>query len=243
VRIDWRKRSCIALLVALCVAALAGCCHSVVVHVGAPYDRYDHNRSRGVIADGVRGGQPTGLVDEVYSPWGEPSFPGVRFEEDGSGDDGLDPGRLVPIFSGVPLPLSGAPVRGGRSDRDDLIDFLAAGPDAQDGIEPARMPGDTRGTAARYQPVLSLLESVDLLRVGRTGIAEVDAYRDLQWADDLIDSRYRGRAFADIQAFRFEDFWFVLYRLPEKQSCSRLVVLPIKTRGQNRDKKTPTGDQ
>jgi hypothetical protein len=59
------------------------------------------------------------------------------------------------------------------------------------------------------------------------------------FADEVVDSRYRLRAFADVLAFRFEKFWFILYQLPGNDHYSRLVVVPKRGKAQDFPAKKP----
>ena len=118
----------------------------LVLHMGPPHERYDHNRTRRIVSLAIRQGQPTKVIEEVYTPGGHDAFPSARYEPSVTASDGLPVAGVVPIFTGVPLPLSTTASDGGRSDHDDLIDFLAEGPDAQRGIAPGDTMGDIRET-------------------------------------------------------------------------------------------------
>src|SRR5262249_43563126 len=139
--------------------ALVGCYHQppLVLHMGPPQDRYDHNRTRLIVSPAVREGRPTKVIEEAYTPGGHTAFPSVRYEPVVAAADGVPVAGMVPVFTGVPLPLSNTASDGGHSDRDDLIDFLAEGPDAQRGIAPGDTMGDIRETEMRYQALLELL--------------------------------------------------------------------------------------
>jgi hypothetical protein len=67
----------------------------------------------------------------------------------------------------------------GRSDRDDLIDFLAEGPDAQRGIAPGDTMGNIREIAARYQTLLDLLASSQLLQGGASSVQQWASAHDV----------------------------------------------------------------
>jgi hypothetical protein len=223
------------------VFLVAGCA-AKVVHVGSPYDRYDHNRTRAILASVTAGSAETVSrvpVDEVYRPSGSEYFPKAQYSENGSAPDALPAANVVPLFTGVPLPLTAASVQDGRSDRDDLIDFLAEGPYAQAGVQPGETTGDIRSAQIAYSPVLEFLGSREQLSGGRTQVIRQLSNLNVDFADAVMDSRYRLRAFADVLAFRFEKFWFILYQLPGSNRYSRLVVAPEKGKAQDFPAKKP----
>lgn len=217
-------------------------CTTVVVHMGSPYDRYDHNRTRAIITSITTGSSESVtkvLGDEVYRPSGTEYFLRAKYTENDSSTDTLPAANVVPMFTGVPLPLSAVPVKGGRSDRDDLIDFLAEGPYAQVGIQPGDTMGDTKSARIAYAAVLDFLGSREHLSGGRDQVVRRLSSLKTFFADKVVDSRYRLRAFADVLAFRFEKFWFILYQLPRYDHYSRLVVVPERGRDQNPPTKKP----
>jgi hypothetical protein len=224
------------LSLSLAITLLGAGCSPAVVMIGSPYDRYDHNRTQKFVVSPSPDQRSTGILivaDEVYSPFGSEYYPSVRDKEDGPRADDLPEANIVPIFTGIPLPLSSAPLGEGRSDRDDLIDFLAEGPLAQTGVQPSNTMGDRRSTEEKYRPILDFLGSGDQLSGERKQI--IDGLTSLKAgiADKIIDARYRLRSFADVLAFHFEKFWFVLYKLPGQSSYSRLVVAPAQVKVQD----------
>jgi len=92
----------------------------------------------------------------------------------------------------------------GRSDRDDLIDFLAEGPYAQAGVERGETMGDTKSAQMAYAPVLEFLGSRERLSEGRAQVVRRLSGLNIVFADEVVDARYRLRAFADVLAFRYE---------------------------------------
>jgi len=239
-RIDRMKISLFA-AVPIALFLVVGCT-TVVVHTGSPYDRYDHNRTRAVLTPAARGSLETVtrvVDDEVYRPSGSKWFLRAQYAENDSSTDNLPPANVVPLFTGVPLPLSAVVVKDGRSDRDDLIDFLAEGPYAEVGVQPGETMGDTKSAQIAYAPVLNFLGSREHLSEGRAGVVRRLSSLSVVFADEVVDSRYRLRAFADVLAFRFEKFWFILYQLPSHDTYSRLVVVPERGKAQNFPAKKP----
>jgi hypothetical protein len=217
-------------------------CTTVVVHMGSPYDRYDHNRTRAILMTATTGSAETVtrvLGDEVYRPSGSEYFLRAQYAENDSSTDTLPAANVVPLFTGVSLPLSGVPVKDGRSDREDLIDFLAEEPYAQVGVQPGETTGDTKSVQIAYASVLNFLGSGEHLSGGRAQVVRRLSSLNVVFADDVMDSRYRLRAFADVLAFRFEKFWFILYQLPRNDRYSRLVVVPERGKAQDFPAKKP----
>src|SRR4030095_26903 len=52
----------------------------LVLHMGPPQDRYDHNRTRRIVSPALREGRPTRVIEEVYTPGGHEAFPSARYE-------------------------------------------------------------------------------------------------------------------------------------------------------------------
>jgi hypothetical protein len=224
------------------VLFLVAGCTTIVVPMGSPYDRYDHNRTRVILTPVTTGSEETitrVLGDEAYRPSGSEYFPTAKYAESDTSTDTLPAANVVPVFTGVSLPLSTVPVKGGRSDRDDLIDFLAEGPYAQVGVQPGETMGDSKSTQIAYASVLDFLGSREHLSGGRTQVVRRLSSIKVVFADDVMDSRYRLRAFADVLAFRFEKFWFILYQLPGNDHYSRLVVVPKRGKAQDFPAKKP----
>jgi hypothetical protein len=210
--------------------------------MGSPYDRYDHNRTRAIITSITTGSAEaiTKVVgDETYRPSGSEYFLRAQYAENDNSVDTLPAANVVPLFTGVSLPLSSVPVKGGRSDPDDLIDFLAEGPYAQVGVQPGETMGDTKSTQIAYASVLDFLGSRERLSGGRVQVVRRLSGINVVFADEVVDSRYRLRAFADVLAFRFEKFWFILYQLPGNDHYSRLVVVPERGKAQDFPAKKP----
>jgi len=232
------------ILIALLAVALSGCSTSLpTVHVGAPYDRYDHNRLRPIVIQAMPAGVAPPIDDRTYAPTGG-GFPKASYPSGVPAADGLAVANVVPIFTGVPLPLSSTPADGAPSDREDLVNYLAAGPLAQDGVTPRGMPGDTKEAAVRYQVLLDLLASPDLVGDDTAHIERWAAARRISTSKRVLDSRYRMRAFKTngVLALYCDGFWFVIYQMPRGKGFSRLVVVPISTPGQDFDEKTPAGN-
>jgi hypothetical protein len=236
-----RIRTSLFAAVSIVLILVAGC-STVVVHIGSPYDRYDHNRTRAIITPVTAGlAEPAARVpgDETYRPSGSEYFPRAQYAESDGSTDTLPAANVVPIFTGVPLPLSAVPVKAGRSDRDDLIDYLAEGPTAQVGVQPGDTMGDTKSTRIAYTAVLDFLGSGEDLSGGREQVVRRLSGLNIVFADLVVDSRYRLRPFGDVLAFRFEKFWFILYQLPRSDHYSRLVVVPDRGKAQNSQAKKP----
>ena len=217
-------------------------CTTIAVHVGSPYDRYDHNRTRAILTPVTPGSEEmvtTLLGDDAYRPSGSEYFPRAKYAESDSSTDTLPAANVVPVFTGVSLPLSAVPVKDGRSDRDDLIDFLAEEPYAQVGVQPGETMGDTKSTQIAYASVLEFLGSRERLSGGRVQVVRRLSGINVVFADEVVDSRYRLRAFADVLAFRFEKFWFIIYQLPGNVHYSRLVVVPERGKAQDFPAKKP----
>lgn len=220
--------------------AIAGCCHRppAVIHMAWPHDRYDHNRAQLIVSPALHEGHPTSVTDEVYTPAGRLGFPPVALASGSPSPDGVPVAGLVPIFTGVPLPLSS---EGKPSDRADLIDFLAEGPDAQRGVERGDMQGGTKETERQFKALLDLLASPSQLGGGAQTIQRWAAARGITSTQAVVDSRYRPSAFADRIAVYCDHFWFVLYQLPKQDHFTRLVVVPVHTTRQDFEAKRPVG--
>lgn len=228
--------------------ALVSCGGGADVHVQAPVARYDHNRSRPLCV--VMSDEPAPCVPAVAAPdvsgppvaqapklrFGAESYApqsrapyDVQYAQGAAGEDGLPPAQLVPIYTGVALPLSAAPIPGCAlcvSDRSDLTDYLASGPGVLAGVDAPDTQGDTTSTAAKARPVLDLLSRNDVTSLSRKQLVETFSRLGVEWAGHVFDSRYPAAAIVDVCAFRWDAFWFVLYRFPEKKGFSRLVVVP-----------------
>lgn len=228
---------------------IACCTHQPTVHMGAPHDRYDHNRT--VIVNEWAyhkwngGDEPQEMIleldrltmDDVYRPYGHQSAPRSAMEA-----DGLPAANLIPIYTGVLLPLSAEVKDGERSDRDDLIDFLGTGPVAHKGVEPP----DTMGalpeeTAATYKAMLDLLAAADTLS-SRDAVQKWAKEKGVEWTFSIIDARYLETSFTDRIALGFGDFWFVLYSPVDRVPYTRLVVVPKKL-GEELEKKPVKGGE
>ena len=239
-----------------CVFAVAlaiiptGCC-STTLFIGAPQLRYDHNRTQALKTwayNERHDGPPTELTlaagpsDEVYRPASYRAFP--RAASNGATNGDLLPAAsLVPVFTGVPLPLSHSPPTDTNavSDRDDLLDFLADGILSQAGVERGGALENIAALAEKaYTPMLDLLESATQLK-SREAVLAWASTHCVNHTFNVVDSRYRARAFADIVGLHYRDFWFVLYRLPKAAGYSRLVVVPGPFGGQDFDAKTLNG--
>jgi hypothetical protein len=163
-----------------------------------------------------------------YAPQARRLFEVAYAHPDSSGD-GLPTATLVPVYPGLPLPLSAAPVEGCDaclSDRQDLIDYLATGTGAQAGVEPPDAQGDTAAAARELAPLLDALSRADWLAAPATGLRAALTGLKVTWADGVLDARYAPAAFASVLAFEHQGFWFVLYQFPEQAAYSRLVVIP-----------------
>ncbi len=228
--------------VSIVLFLVVGCCTTVGVHVGSPYDRDDHNRTRAIItsiATGSTEAVTRVLGDETYRPSGSEYLLKAQYAEIDNSTDSLPAANVVPLFTGVSLPLSTVPVKSGRSDRDDLVDFLAEGPYAQVGVQPGETMGDTKSTQIAYAPILDFLGSRENLSGGNAQVVRQLSGLNVVFADEVVDSRYRLRAFAHVLAFRFEKFWFILYQLPRNDRYSRLVVVPERGKAQDFPAKKP----
>ncbi|HEX5050777.1 MAG TPA: hypothetical protein VFZ65_03295 [Planctomycetota bacterium] len=246
-----KKRSWLLVAWFACTAlAPPACCgpaHDPVV-IGAAQDRYDHNRQTRVLEwsyqvrseDGSP--QPRTLNagrlarDEAYTPFALPSVPSART---GEAADALPAAHLVPVFTGVPLPL---PPTGGdpTGTRADLVDFLGTGPAAKAGVERPELQGALPDeTARRYGAMLELLGSATLLANRAAVLAWAEAHGVVH-SFDVADSRYQASSFADRVALREGAFWFVLFQLPAANGpplgYSRLVVVPAGPLRQSPDK-------
>jgi hypothetical protein len=87
--------------------------------------------------------------------------------------------------------------------------------------------------------VLDFLGAREHLSGGRDQVVRRLSSLNVVFADDVMDSRYRLRAFAGVLAFRFEKFWFILYQLPRNDHYSRLVVVPERGKAQDFPAKKP----
>jgi hypothetical protein len=143
---------------------MAGCAQRIVA-VGSPYERYDHNRTREIVVpysdDKIVARR---ITDEAYTPYGTDLFPKAGYEDQPAPDpDGLPVANVVPVFTGTTLPLSSLLLPEGQSDRGDVIDFLAAGPYAKTGVQPAELTGDAQQAEILYAPIPAFLSSKEQL--------------------------------------------------------------------------------
>jgi len=203
------------------------CCTPPDVIVGPPYDRYDHNRTRELVVE-IYSGESLKLIlmDENYAPQGTAGLFKVQRQERNLPLDNLPAANILPVFTGVPLPLDNWAPPGNRSDLGDLIDFLATGRNAHAGVEPRSAQGDLTDTENQYKPILNFLSSKEQLTGNRAIILERLSKIRTEKARKVFDARYKGEAFANVLAFGYKDFWFVLYQVPENDYYSRLVVVP-----------------
>jgi hypothetical protein len=224
----------------LCILFIAGCAQRIVA-VGSPYERYDHNRTQKIVVTyGEDKTVTRRLIDEVYTPHGTDSFPKAWYQDQPAPEpDSLPVANVVPVFTGIMLPLSSLLLPEGQSDRGDVIDFLAVGPYAKTGVQPAELAGDTKEAEILYGPILAFLSSKEQLTGTRSKVMERLSPYSVDFADQVLDSRYSGSSFQDILAFKYEKFWFILYRLPDRASYSRLVIVTLKVRGQDFPGKKP----
>ncbi|MCP4149339.1 MAG: hypothetical protein GY757_16450 [bacterium] len=208
-----------------------GCAKAKTVIICSPYERYDHNRTRELVVEYPGGTEQcyAELTNEIYAPYGTSTFPKVNYRQTGNAGGRIPVANLVPVFTGLQLPLSRETTTG-KSDYKDLVDYLAAGPLAYAGVEPGAMAGDDITLIeARYQPLLQFLESKDKLKGSRTQvILNISVKARVLFAKKVIDTRYRDSSFSEPLGFCYRDFCFILYRTPGSESYTRLVVVPGK---------------
>jgi hypothetical protein len=185
---------------------------------------------------------PILFVTENYAPQSREPFIVNQVAKD-EASDGLPPAILVPIYPGLPLPLSSSPVQNCSmclSDKDDLVDYLATGRAAFFGVQAPDTQGDIKATTACYSKLLAVLSQKDIGQLQAGPLKKTLGSVADEWSDDVVESRYAQAAVEGTLAFRHKDFWFVLYRYPGQPGYTRLVVLPSAFQ-QEYQKKQPLG--
>lgn len=240
--------------------AVAACGSPTNVFVQAPVARYDHNRTRPLCV--VMTDEPAPCVlpaasanpvaeapklkfgAESYAPQSVAPYH-LQYVQGSAPADSLPPAQLVPIYTGVALPLSAARIEGCAmcvSDRQDLTDYLASGPGQLAGVDVPDTQGDVTGTTAKARPLLDLLSRKDVTTLTRAQLEPLLEQLETKRADHVFDSRYPHAAIADLLAFRWDAFWFVLYRFPQKAGFTRLVVVPATGLAQDPISKRPSAE-
>ncbi len=167
------------------------------------------------------------LVDALlYAPYRCPGVPEIAVPGEGSAPDGLPAGQLVPVFTGLRLPLSDLRRSCERSDREDVVDYLARGPAAH-GLDRGSTSGNVHAAAMPYAPILDLLSSPRVVTMDREALRAWAAAHRAQVVELAMDSRFMLEWFHDVVAVRFGGFSFVLYRPQTASGWSRLTVLPV----------------
>lgn len=234
-----RPSSWLVVLVLLGVT-LSTSCSSAIVHIPTAAQRYDHNRTRKVrVSMPPERAFERRLNDGDYAPLPHREFPQPEFVPAQSSADGTPDSHLMVVFTGIPLPLSDTPVARDRGDRADLIDYLAAGPLAQVGVDPGDVTGNVAESTALYAVILDLLADRSRLTQKRHVLLQWAKAQGLQTADGIVDTRYRRAAIGERLAIRVHDYWFVLLRYPQSTYFSRLVVVPIVPDRQRFEAKEP----
>ena len=220
-----RLRHSLWLIAVIC----AGCASTQppAPHMGSAQDRLDHNRSCRVTTAAIMAGQPLVFDELAYAPYRWPSLPEITTVGQEPAPDGLPTGQLVPVFTGLRLPLS--ELRGSceRSDREDLVDYLARGPHGHHGVDRLPTSGNAAAVAAPYAPILNLLCSPRLKAMDAAAIRASAAAHRAEVQDLVLDSRYVTAWFDAAIAVRFGEFDFALYRPQTAAGWSRLVVFPV----------------
>ncbi len=238
--------------IAVLLLGLASCRSTpVVVQMGSPIDRYDHNRSCEVTATAINRGNRTPIDEELYVLCAEsvpcdhddPTCCSTTIAISGSrpAADGWCDAQLMPVFTGVRLPLSEEAGACGRSDRGDLVAYLARGPFARHGVAAGAIEGDRIQAGRDYQPALEVLASEEVLLHDTPELDRLLKARRFKTTTFVDDSRYPLASFTGVVALHHLDFWFVLYRLPSQERFSRLVVVPESADSQDLRTKTPAG--
>jgi len=220
-------RSCLLWLVLLTVAAGVAC-RQPVAFIGLPQDRYDHNRTIEVVIE-KEGSEaiPFLLGNQHYAPLASADLPALTLKGYPKAPDGLPEAILVPVFTGLPIPLDSRPDAPRSGDREDLIEYLAAGPLAGDGVESPDIIGDVALAEREYRPLLDFLGSAEALKGSREDLLKrLTAVKIKAGPVRFMDSRFHPASFADTLAVRFRRFWFVLFKAPGQAGYSRLVIIP-----------------
>lgn len=221
----WRRNPAVPALLAL-ILGLGVACGEKIVIIGHPSERYDHNRTLPVAIQAAdSAGAAALLEDGCYAPLIWAGWPVVGIQDCPAPADGLVHAVLVPVFTGVPLPLSASGPDGG--DRADLLAFLAAGPMARAGIERPDATGDLEIAEREFRSMLDFLASAEALEGSRDEVAaRLTGLRIKTPKVEIIDGRFNPLAFADRLAVHFGRFWFILFKAPEQPAYTRLVVVP-----------------
>lgn len=212
------------------VAVFALSCRSArppMPAMGSPQDRLDHNRSCQVVTPAVDGGRPFIVESLDYSPYRSPRTLEVRYLAEESALDALPTAQLVPVFSGLRLPLSDRPSGCERTDVEDLVDYLARGGSGHHGVDPLPTAGNVHALAAAYAPIIELLRSQELLSGGAERIRRWATAHGTTVTDLVLDARYMLAWFETAIAIRWGEFYFALYRPQTATSFTRLVVFPV----------------
>jgi len=208
------------------VASVA--CRPSVVFIGLPQERYDHNRTIDVVIEsGTVAGNPFLLENQLYAPRSSAVFPAVKLKGFPPASDGLPEAVLVPVFTGLLLPLDSRPGVPQGGDREDLLEYLAAGPLAGVGVERPGASGDMALAEREFRPLLDLLGSADALKGSREDVLKRFSAAKIKGCPATVaDSRFHPASFAGTLVVRCRQFWFVLFKVPGQAGYSRLVVVP-----------------
>ncbi len=264
IREKYKQRFAVSFVLILLILGIGCKSEPKILKIGSPHNRYDHNRTKKILiklpyervkpildfyAPKDKDCEPeenqkqsdfmlsiSKLENRNYRPMGSKEFPSAQFEGEGNNGfpDKLPAANIVPVFTGVRLPLSdkSAP-NNGKSDRADLIDYLSEGPLAHAGIEPKKLTGMSDTIKTTYKDLFDFLGSKEKLTGERSQIIErFSPDLKIEIADEVVDSRYRIRSFSDVLGLRFKEFWFILYKLPGLDYYSRLVVVPVRFKRQ-----------
>ncbi len=262
IREKYKQRFVVSIVLIVLLLGIGCKSETKILKIGSPHNRYDHNRTKKIIIKlpyerikpildfytpkdkdcEPKEKQEQGdfvlsiskLENGNYRPKGSKEFPSAQFEGNNGAPDELPAANIVPVFTGVRLPLSDNSVPNtGKSDRADLIDYLLAGPLAHAGIKPKKLTGIIDTIKITYKDLLDFLGSKEKLTGERKQIIErFSPGLEIEIADEVVDSRYRIRSFSDVLGLRFKEFWFILYKLPGLDHYSRLVVVPVRFKRQ-----------
>jgi hypothetical protein len=219
---------------------LAGCsAQEHHVHISAAIDRYDHNRTTMLKSELLNGAQPFKVPETTYTPMGHELLRKISVVGVENSADQLPDVLLMPIYSGIRLPLSDQKQLAESSDYSDLIDYLADGPRARAGVSVPDLAGDRKAAEKQFYEILRFLGDRSSLCKDQPTMLAWAKKRGYAATLDVTDARYALSAFESVVALRQAGFWFVLYKLPDRDQTdgcdpySRLVVVPDAPRGSN----------